>query len=67
MMVHTYTLKPMSLLSINNLHFRVSEIEPIKIFPIAYGLDCPPAHSDAIGENNTRTALKGCGVTGVTV
>ena len=47
----------MSLPSINFLHLTVSEIQPGQPF-------CrrPPAHPDTMGENNTPTALKGCGV-----
>ena len=48
MTLHTYNPKPMSLPSVNFLHFTVSEIQP--------------AHPDTMGENNTPTALKGCGV-----
>ena len=31
---------------------------PDKLFPAAH----PPTHPDTMGENNTPTALKGCGV-----
>ena len=48
----------MSLPSINFLHLMVSEIQPGQTFPAAH----PPAHPDTMGENNTLTALKGCGV-----
>ena len=47
----------MSLPSINSLHLTVSEIQPRQTFSRH-----PPAHLDAMGENNTPTALKGCGV-----
>ena len=36
----------------------VSEIQPGQTFPAAR----PPVHLDTMGENNTPTALKGCGV-----
>ena len=58
MTLHTYTPQPMSLPSMNFLHLTVSEIQPV-LFPAAR----PPAHPDTMGENNTPTALKGCGVT----
>ena len=47
----------MSLPSINFLHRTVSEIQPGQTFSRR-----PPAHPDTISENNTPTALKGCGV-----
>ena len=47
----------MSLPSINFLHLTVSEIQPGETFS-----PHPPAHPDSMGENNTPTALKGCGV-----
>ena len=47
----------MSLPSINFLHLTVSEIQPGQTFSRH-----PPAHPDTMGENNTQTALKGCGV-----
>ena len=47
----------MSLPSINFLHLTVSEIQPGQTFS-----RCPPTHPDTMGENNTPTALKGCGV-----
>ena len=43
--------------SINFLHPTVSEIQPGQTFSRR-----PPAHPDTVGENNTLTALKGCGV-----
>ena len=43
----------MYLASINTLHLMISEIQPLFLLPI---------HLDVMGENNTRTALKGCGV-----
>ena len=47
----------MSLPSMNFLHLTVSEIQPGQtIFRRL------PAHPDTMGENNTPTALKGCGV-----
>ena len=48
----------MSLPSINFLHLMVSEIQPGQTF--SHRL--PAAHPDTLGENNTPTALKGCGV-----
>ena len=57
MMLHTYTPQPMSLPSINFLHLTVSEIQPGQTISRR-----PPAHPDTMGENNTPTALKGCGV-----
>ena len=47
----------MSLPSINFLHLTVSEIQPGQTSSRR-----PPAHPDTMGENNTPTALKGCGV-----
>ena len=49
---------PMILPSINFLHLIVSEKHPGQTFPF----DSPTAHQDTIGENNTPTAIKGCGV-----
>ena len=43
--------------SINFLHLMVSEIQAGQTFSCR-----PPAHPDTMGENNTPTALKGCGV-----
>ena len=57
MTLHTYTPQPMSLPSMNFLHFMVSEIQPGQTISRR-----PPAHPDTMGENNTPTALKGCGV-----
>ena len=54
MTLHTYTLQPMFLPSINFLHLTVSEIQPGQTFPATR----PPIK----GKNNTPTALKGCGV-----
>ena len=45
----------MSLPSINFLHLTVSEIQPGQTFS-------RPTRPDSMGENNTPTALKGCGV-----
>ena len=56
-MLHTYTPQPMSLPSMNFLHLTVSEIQPGQTISRR-----PPAHPDTMGENNTPTALKGCGV-----
>ena len=47
----------MSLPSINFLHLTVSEIQPGQTISRR-----PPAHPDTMGENNTPTALEGCGV-----
>ena len=61
MTLHTYTPQPMSLPSMNFLHLTVSEIQPGQT--ISRRLTArPPAHLDTTGENNTPTALKGCGV-----
>ena len=57
MMLHTYTHQPMSLASINFLHLMVCEIQQEKNFSWP-----PPALPDTMGENDTPTALKGCGV-----
>ena len=57
MTLHTYTPQPMSLPSMNLLHLTVSEIQPGQTISRR-----PPAHPDTMGENNTPTALKGCGV-----
>ena len=58
MTLHTYTPLPMSLPSINLLHLTVPEIQAGQTFPAAH----LPSHPDTMGENNTPTALKGCGV-----
>ena len=50
----------MSLPSMNFLHLTVSEIQPGQT--ISRRPPRPPAHPDTMGENNTPTALKGCGV-----
>ena len=47
----------MSLPSINFLHLTVFEIQAGQTSSLR-----PPAHPDTMGENNTLTALKGCGV-----
>ena len=47
----------MSLPSINSLHLTVSEMQPRQTFSRR-----PPPHLDTMDENNTTTALKGCGV-----
>ena len=57
MTLHTYTPQPMSLPSMNFLHLTVFEIQPGQTISRR-----PPAHPDTMGENNTPTALKGCGV-----
>ena len=57
MTLHTYTPQPMSLPSMNFLHLMVSEIQPGQTISRR-----PPTHPDTMGENNTPTALKGCGV-----
>ena len=40
----------------------VSEIQPGQAFPPTRPPGRPPAHPDTMGENNTPTALKGCGL-----
>ena len=55
----------MSLPSINFLHLTVSEIQPGQTFS-RHPPACPTAHPDTMGENNTPTALKGCGVKTIT-
>ena len=65
MTLHTYTPQPMSLPSMNFLHLTVTEIQPgqtISRRPTDRPPSRPPAHPDTMGENNTPTALKGCGV-----
>ena len=57
MTLHTYTPQPMSIPSINFLHLTVSEIQPGQTISRR-----PPTRPDTMGENNTPTALKGCGV-----
>ena len=55
----------MSLPSINFLHLTVSEIQPgqtISRHPPASPPRRPPDLPDTMGENNTPTAIKGCGV-----
>ena len=54
---HLHT-QPMSLPCINFLHLTVSEIQAGQTFSRRV-----PGHPDTMGENNTPTALKGCGVT----
>ena len=61
MTLHTYTPQPMSLPSMNFLHLTVSEIQPGQTISHRPP-DRLPAHPDTMGENNTPTALKGCGV-----
>ena len=51
----------MSLPSINFLHLTVSEIQPGQTFS-RQDAHPPAPHPDTMGENNTPTALKGCGV-----
>ena len=51
----------MSLPSINFLHLTVSEIQPGQIISRRPPTR-PPDHPDTMGENNTPTAIKGCGV-----
>ena len=51
----------MSLPSINFLHLTVSEIQPGQTISRRPPTRLP-AHPDTMGENNTPTALKGCGV-----
>ena len=48
----------MSLKSINFLHLSFLDTNPDKLFPAARS----PAHPDTMGENNTPTALKSCGL-----
>ena len=57
MTLHTYTPQPMSLPSMTFIHLTVSEIQPGQTISRR-----PPAHPDTMDENNTPTALKGCGV-----
>ena len=57
MTLHTYNPQQMSLPSMNFLHLTVSEIQPGQTISRR-----PPSHPDTMGENNTPTALKGCGV-----
>ena len=47
----------MSLAIINFLHLQFLKIQPGQTFS-----HCPPTHLDAMGENNTYTALKDYGV-----
>ena len=54
MTLHTYTPLPMCLPSINFLYL----CSPDKLFPA----DPRPVHLETMRENNTLTALKGCGV-----
>ena len=58
MTLHTYTPQSMSLPSISSNTLEFPRYSPDKLLPAAQ----PPAHPDTIGENNTHTALKGCGV-----
>ena len=57
--------QPMSLPSINSLHLTVSEIQPGQTFfhslPACLS-ERRPTHPDIMGENNTPTAHKGCGI-----
>ena len=62
MTLHTYTPQPMSLPSMNFLHLKFLRYSPDKLCPAR-----PTAHPDTMGENNTPTALKGCGVTSDTL
>ena len=57
MTLHTYTPQPMSLPSMNFLHLTVSEIQPGQTISRR-----PPTHPNTMGEKDTPTALKGCGV-----
>ena len=56
MTLHTYTP---SLSSMNFLQLTVSAIQPGHTF---FHHHPPNAHPDTMGENNTRTVPKGCGV-----
>ena len=51
--------QPISRPSFNFLRFTVSVLQPRQTFHAAH----LPAHQDTTGENNTLTALTGCGVT----
>ena len=51
----------MSLPIINFIHLTVSEIQSRQTLSSRQP-NCPPTHPDTMGENNTLTALKGCGV-----
>ena len=61
MMMHTYNPPINVPIKYNFLHLTVSEIQPRQNFP-ATRHNCLPTHLDTMGENNTPTALKGCGV-----
>ena len=50
--------RPMSLSNFNYIHLMVSEKQPRQTFPPT----CPPTHPDAMGENNTHTAVIGFGI-----
>ena len=52
MMLHTYPIQPMSLPSINILHFTVSEIQPRQVFPAPCLPIHSPTHLDTMGENS---------------
>ena len=59
MTLHTYTFQPMSLPLIDFPHLCFLGYSPDKnIVPATH----PPIPTDAMGENNTCTAFKGCGV-----
>ena len=57
MMLHSYSPCPVN----NFLHLTVSEIQAGQTFPAAPP-DRPLAHLATMVENNTPTALHGCGV-----
>ena len=77
MTLHMYTDQPIPLPSFNFLHLTVSEIYPEQDFqtqghygkvpPPTHWFGRPPAHPDTMGENNTHTAVNGCGVKGTFV
>ena len=53
MMFHTYTPNQCPYLVLTSYTLQFLRYSPDKLFPL-------PAHPDAMGENNTPTAIKGC-------